>query len=133
MKLQGSVTRRTAYLKQLRARGELIVVVDGGNSLFDPKDIRAQRFESKQLIEKAKVIVESYNRMGYRAMAIGYLDMVMGFEQLREYEKMAKFPFLCANLVDRESGELVFEPWTEFEVHGVKIAVIGIINNGLER
>ena len=130
---QGSVTRRTAYLKQLRARGELIVVVDGGNNLFDPKDIRSQRFESKQLIEKAKVIVESYNRMGYRAMAIGYLDMVMGFKQLREYEKMAKFPFLCANLVDRESGELVFEPYTEFEEHGVKIAVLGLINNGLEQ
>ncbi len=129
---QGSVTRRSSFLKQLRGRNEPILVADSGNTLFDEANLRAQEFEKPQLIDKAKVIVESYNRMGYRVLAVGHLDLAMGLEQLLAYRDMAKFPFICANLVDKESGEPIFPPTAEVETNGVKVGFLGLIVNSLE-
>ena len=91
---QGSLTRRASYIKQARFHHDNLCLLDGGNTLFGPDDGKAKDFEKKQLHEKAKLIVESYNRMGYQAMLVGHHDITMGLEKLREYQKMARFPFL---------------------------------------
>lgn len=129
----GSVARRQAYLKQARINGLNIVMLDGGNCLFHNDKLKVKPHEIDQVIEKAKVLVESMNRMNYRAMAVGHYDLVMGLDRVREMEELANFPFLCANLVQQESGELVFKPTTEFEVNGTKIGVLGLTLNTLQQ
>ena len=72
---QGSITRRASYVTQLRARRDDILLLDGGNTFFDREDRKAKPVQLKQLREKAKVLVESYNRIGYKAMVLGHLDL----------------------------------------------------------
>ena len=124
---QGSVTRRSSFVKQLKARGRKVMMIDGGNTLFGPDDPRAEEFEKPQLVEKAKVIIEAYNRMDYKVMNVGHLDLTMGLEQLKKFEEMANFPFICGNLAYKESGKLVFPATHEVEVHGVKVGFFGLI------
>ena len=61
---QGSVTRRASLITQLKGKGNHILLLDGGNTLFnDREDRKAKPHEKQQLVGKAKVLVESYNRM----------------------------------------------------------------------
>ncbi|MEM7263572.1 MAG: hypothetical protein AAF488_16410 [Planctomycetota bacterium] len=125
---QGSITRRSALIKQLRVRVPEFVLIDGGNTLFGRDDRLAKDHERPQLIEKAKVLIESYNRMGYRAMTFGHFDLSLGLDTLKELLAEADFPCVCANFVYAETGETVFPPFVEIEAGGVKVGVLGLTN-----
>ena len=123
---QGSLTRRGSYIRQARYHHPEMLLLDGGNTLFGPDDRKAKDFQRQQLLEKAKVIVESYNRMGYSAQLVGHHDLNLGLADLRQLEAMADFPFLSANLIDAKSGEQIFPATVEVEIGGVKIGILGI-------
>lgn len=123
---QGSITRRGSYLRQARYAHPDMLIIDGGNTLVGPDDKRNEEYEKKQTLEKAKVLIESYNRLGYQAMAVGNYDLLLGVPQLQELEKQAKFPLLSANLVDAETGKTVFPPTAEVVVGGVKVGLLGL-------
>lgn len=129
---QGSLTRRASFLKQLRTTGREICLLDGGSSLFAIKELPKEN-EREESIRKAQLIVESYNRMGYRAMAIGPFDLAGGLDTLQDLEKKAKFVFLSANLVDGNTGELYFKPSVILESGGVRIGVIGLTLSTLNK
>ncbi len=122
---QGSLTRRASFLRQIRATGREILLLDGGSSLYKVGD-RVKDAERAEAIRKAAVIVEAYNRMGYRAMAVGPFELAGGLDALRDLEKKAKFELLSANLVDAKTGELLFEPHIVETVGGVRVGVIGL-------
>jgi len=129
---QGSLTRRASFLKQLRTTGRQICLLDGGSSLFAIKD-NLKEHEREEAIRKAQLIVESYNRMGYKAMAIGPFDLAGGLDTLRDLEKKAEFVFLSANLVDGNTGELYFKPSVVLEAGGVRLGVIGLTLSTLNK
>lgn len=128
---QGSITRRGSYIRQARHLHPSLVALDAGNTLVGPDDKRTTDLELAQTLEKAKVLIESYNRLGYAAMGIGNFDLLLGMERLRELQKMASFPLICANLVDAESGEPVFPPTHEVESGGVRIGLLGLTLEGI--
>lgn len=121
----GSVARRQSYIKQSTSAGRNLLLLDGGNCLFHNDNVKMLEHERVQVVERSKVLVESMNRMGYKAMAVGHYDLVLGLDMLKELEQRAKFPFLCANYVD-PNGELIFEPTAEVEVNGVKVGILGL-------
>ncbi|MGE4631959.1 MAG: hypothetical protein AAEJ47_02870, partial [Planctomycetota bacterium] len=123
---QGSLTRRAAYIHQARYHHENLVLLDGGNTLFGTDDGKKKDFEKQQLIDKAKVIIESYNRMGYQAMVVGHHDITLGLDQLREFEQLATFPLLSANLVYADDRSPVFGASTIIEAGKLKIGVLAI-------
>jgi hypothetical protein len=129
---QGSLTRRSTFLKQLRATGREILLLDGGSSLFEIQE-RLKEEQYDEAVRKAELIVESYNRMGYRAMAVGAYDLAGGLDTLKKLEAKAKFKFLSANLADKNTGKLHFEPHTIFDVNGIKVGVFGLTLETLSR
>jgi hypothetical protein len=122
---QGSVTRRAAFLKQLRATDRKILLLDGGSTLFSVGS-RVKDEELGEAVRRAELIVDSYNLMGYHAMAVGAFDLAAGMDHLRKLQSRSKFKFLSANLADRKSGKLYFEPHAVFEVAGLRIGVVGL-------
>lgn len=125
---QGSLTRRASFLKQLRATGRDLLLLDGGSSLFALED-RVKDSERDEAVRKAQLIVEAYNRMGYRAMAVGVSDLAAGLDTLLELRGKAKFTFLSANVIDKATGKSVFEPTAILEVEGVRVGVFGLTLN----
>ncbi len=122
---QGSLPRRASFLKQIRATGRDVLLLDGGSSLF-PIGKRVRKEQHHEAVRKAKLIVESYNRMGYSAMCVGPFDIAAGFDVLKDLEERAKFQFLSANLIDKESGKLLFTPHAIFESGGARVGVVGL-------
>lgn len=129
---QGSITRRASLLSQLRLSYPDILLVDAGNTFFGRKEQRLKAHEKRNPIERAKVLVESYNRLGYHAATIGHFDLILGLDVLKELDQLAKFPIVCANYIEEATGELVFPPFTEVEIGGVKVGILGLTNNNLQ-
>lgn len=123
---QGGIDRRSTLIKQIRAMGKPLLLLDGGSTFFEIKPLLPKAFEKKQLMAKAFVIVESMNRIGYQAMALGSADLRMGLDNLKKLTQSARFPMLCANFHDAQ-GKTVFKPWTIITTAGVRIGVIGLI------
>lgn len=68
------------------------------------------------------------NAMGYDAAAIGNHEFDFGLEGLRERAAQSEFPFLSANIRDKESGEIasIAIPYVVQEVSGIQIGLIGL-------
>jgi 2',3'-cyclic-nucleotide 2'-phosphodiesterase (5'-nucleotidase family) len=77
--------------------------------------------------EKAHVIIESFNLMGYDAMGIGDDDLTLGKEFLLEISKEANFPFLSSNLLDEASGKTLFQSSLIKEINGLRIGIFSLL------
>ena len=77
-------------------------------------------------------MIESHNVMGLTAFTPGERDFAMGLDYLLEMEELALFPFVSANIVDAESGSLLFEPYIIEKVAGFRVGIIGIMGDGVE-
>jgi len=70
--------------------------------------------------------------MGYNAMTVADGDFLhLPLAVLRQREKEAKFPFLSANLILKDSGELLFKPYTIINIQRRNVAILGL--SGSER
>ena len=66
--------------------------------------------------------------MGYDAMGIGDDDLSLGKEFLLEISKKANFPFLSSNIIDEESGKLLFQSYLIKEINGLRIGIFSLLS-----
>ncbi|MFH1220494.1 MAG: bifunctional UDP-sugar hydrolase/5'-nucleotidase [Candidatus Eisenbacteria bacterium] len=81
-----------------------------------------------------EVVIEFMNRVGYDAWVPGNHEFDAGLDNAFKIFKMAKFPVLGANIVDKTTGQIPapFVPYIIKEAAGVKIGIIGIITEETE-
>ncbi len=80
------------------------------------------------MAERARLIVESLNLIGYDAMGIGDDDLTLGKEFLLDISKKANFPILCSNLVDQGSGKNLFQTFLIKEINGVRVGLFSLLS-----
>ena len=78
--------------------------------------------------QKAQLIIETLNLMGYDAVAIGDDDFSLGKEFLLEISKKTHFPFLSSNVLDEGSGKLLFQPYVIKEINGLRIGIFALLS-----
>lgn len=73
-------------------------------------------------------MIEVMNLMGYDAAAIGNHEFDFGRDVLRQRVAQSEFPFLSANIRDKETGAVadVALPYVIRKVNGVKVGLIGL-------
>ena len=91
-----------AYRKELEAEGYNTVLVDIGDA------IQGGIYGS---LTKGETIVNIMNAAGYDLAAIGNHEFDYGMERLFELKDLAKYTYLCCNLIDVRTGELPFVPY----------------------
>ena len=74
-------------------------------------------------------IIRLMNEMGYHVMTTGNHEYNYGFDRLKELEEQADFEFVASNVKDTEGNDL-FKSFTEWEVFGEKIGIIGLATQG---
>ncbi len=104
--------------------------MDGGNLFFYKRRLKGAEME--QLTYKARVIVEAYNRIGTAAVAVGPYDLAAGYETLRELGNLATFPLLCANLLNRDTGEPIFPPYRVIDHDAGRIGILGVMDSSTD-
>ena len=120
------------YLQQLRGFDVPVLLVDGGDIFFRNATRKApSSTEEGRDWRDARALLGAYNLMGYQAIAVGPNDLQLGLSKLQALEKLARFPFLCANLVDSASKKPYFQPYEIIEVGGVRFGVYAVVQQQL--
>lgn len=108
-----------------------MLVLDAGDLLFKKFSKPVQEDELKMVAERAHLIIESFNLMGYDALGVGDDDLTLGKDFLLEIAKKANFPLLSANLFDESSGKPLFQPYLLKEIDGLRIGIFGLLSPDL--
>lgn len=115
----GGVLRRQRYFEMVRQQHPAVLILDAGD-IF-----QGTPFYNFYLGEPD---IQAMNYLGYDATTLGNHDLDNGMLNLRKQVQFAHFPVLCANVVEKETGLLVFRPFQIFERQGIKIAVMGFMS-----
>jgi len=115
-------------LQQMRGRPSPVVLVDGGDIFFGVASTKAPtRAEETRAMSTARKILNAYDYMGYDVIGLGPADLQLGVSRLVQLLSSTSVPVVCANLVDKATGEPVFRPSTVITVAGVRVGVYGVI------
>ena len=101
------------------ADDEHFLVLSGGDMWTGP---------AVSTLLEGRSMIDVMNRMGYAAAAVGNHDFDFGQDALRERAEQADFPFLSANLIDRQTVHPpdYVQAFTVREVNGVRVAIVGL-------
>jgi 5'-nucleotidase/UDP-sugar diphosphatase len=102
--------------------------LDAGDLLFKKFSNPVPENELKMVIEKAYLIIETFNLLGGDAFGIGDDDLSLGKEFLMGISKKAKFPFLSSNLMDEDSGKLLFPPYIIKRINGLRVGIFSLLS-----
>jgi 5'-nucleotidase len=127
----GGVEWLAGYLDILRRQNPgRVLLLDGGDM-----------FQGTMISNKSEgaTVVAAMNHLGYAAASVGNHEFDFGpvgegddgdpYGALKAVGKLADFPLLAANLVDRKTGTLIdwegFAPTRMIELSGIKIGIVG--------
>lgn len=121
----GGMARIAGVVNQTRAGSRWpVLLTDSGDTTHGSGDL-ARAFRGGS-------IVAVMNAMGYDAMVPGNHDFQWHSGDLLRNLRASQFPWVCANVVYRDTGKLFLQPYVVKEVAGVRIALFGLTNNLLE-
>ena len=112
----------------MREKEKGVLVFDAGDLLFKKYFNPIQENELKMVTEKAQLLIECFNLIGYDAMGVGDDDLALGKEFLLEISKKANFPFLSSNLIDEQTGKPLFRPYLLKEINGLRIGIFSLLS-----
>ncbi len=112
----GGVDRAATVIKAIRADRPEAIILDGGDTWQG--SYTALKTEGADM-------VRVMNALGVEAMT-SHWEFTLGIDRVTEIvDNELNFPFLGANIFDKEWDEPAYDPYRMFERGGLKVAVIG--------
>ena len=121
----GGLARKATVLDTLSKDIDDLIVVDAGN-LFFKKDIVEVGLPGDISKINSKIILDAFNEMGCNAFSPGTKDFAAGKDYLMSLRENASFPFVSANIYNKETNQLLFPEYVMVEANDRKIAFIGL-------
>jgi len=112
----------------VRENAKRILVLDAGDLFFKRFSHPAPENELEAVTEKARLILKSFELMGYQAIGIGDDDLSLGKKFLLELSKTSNVTFLSSNVMDEDSGKLLFQSYLIREVNGLRIGIFSLLS-----
>jgi 2',3'-cyclic-nucleotide 2'-phosphodiesterase (5'-nucleotidase family) len=124
----GGLARRGSWVQSARETRKEFLLLDSGDLFFDRyrKAVPAQ--DVTALSEKARLILECYNVLGYDALGIGDDDLTLGKDFLVDLSKTASFSFVSSNLIAKETGQALFQTHVIKETGGFRIGIFSLLS-----
>jgi len=111
------------YVNEIKNESDSnLLILDGGN-FFQGHPVG--------IVDSGKTIIEWMNKVGYSAIVPGNYDFLFGVQNLINLSNKADFDFLASNLYFSNSDEIVFKPYQIYNIKGIKVGVLGMINSNL--
>ena len=121
----GGLARKAFFFKNMMSERDPLLV-DAGNTFFSHGAINPDGLRVNNKKYKAKNFVSALELIGYEVVNIGSNDFKLGEVFLKEITSGSSINFLSANLYDKNTNSLLFEPYHITEEDGVKIGFIGL-------
>ena len=120
----GGLSRKARLIRSAALKTADLIRLDAGNLFYQKKP--ATTIEAREFLLKADFILGAYNAMGCDALNVGDGDLAMGLDALAGLRSKASFPFVSSNIVTRDGGQPVFEPFVLKIVAGTRVAILGV-------
>ena len=118
----GGYARIATKMKDIRAKNKHTLLFDGGDTFHG----------SLPLVQsKGEAILPILNKIGFNAM-VGHWDFAYGPEQLKKLAAALNYPVLGINIYN-DDGSLFLPPYLLIEIEDIKIAIIGICSNIIDK
>jgi 2',3'-cyclic-nucleotide 2'-phosphodiesterase (5'-nucleotidase family) len=124
----GGLARRGTWAQGVREVQRESLLLDSGDLFFDRYRKPVPPEEVAPAADKAQLILNCYNLLGYDAIGIGDDDLSLGKDFLVGLSKKASFPFVSSNLMDKETGEALFKPHVVKETGGLRIGIFSLLS-----
>lgn len=105
----GGLARVATEIRRRQADGPFLLL-DGGDALG----------------EEGSAVLQAMKELGYAALAVGEEELDRSSEKLEELCSTASFPFLAANVVNRQ-GEPRFQPYLIRDYGPLQVGVLGLL------
>jgi len=125
LKNVGGAARRATIVRQIRAQSAAPVM------LVDSGDVRGWTPLSTAF--NGALDFEIMNRLGYEAMAIGNHEFEWLPPDFHRNRRASNFPWICANVVHKDTGEPLADPYVVRDVGGVRVAFFGLTNDLIDK
>ncbi len=125
----GGLPRRATFIKQETSEGVPTLILDSGN-LFTEKALSGPTLENAVI--KGELILRSMEIMGYKAAAVGEMDLYLGRENLDRLAGSTSVKFLSANLKSA-NGRPVYSPYTVTKVGKTKVGIFGLTSRDVDK
>lgn len=122
IKIAGGYSRIHSLINNIRKQNPNTLVFDGGDTFHGTLPV---------VKSKGEAIIPVLNKIGFNAM-VGHWDFAYGPDQLLNLNRQLNYPVLGINVYASE-GQLFLKPYIIVEVEKIKIAVIGICSNIIDK
>ena len=120
----GGLSRKLTAINDLRYHGKDPIILDAGDLLFTVPSVVDSNRASE--IFRGSAILDGFEKIGCNAINVGYQELAAGYDVLMELVSKTSIPFISANLLDPETEEPIFKPYTIIDRGGVTFGVIGL-------
>lgn len=118
----GGYARIAAVIKDIRGNNTNTLLFDGGDTFHGTLPV---------VLSKGEALIPILNKLNFDAM-VCHWDFAYGPVQLKKLADQLSYPVLGTNVYN-EDGSLFLKPYIIKEVETVKIAVIGICSNIIDK
>lgn len=109
------------YIKSIadayRELSDEVILLDAGDAFHGTTSVNLSEGEN---------MVRLMNEAGYKALSPGNHEFNYGTDKLLELGELADFDLIASNVEYNETGEQVFDTFTEWTVFGQDIGIIGV-------
>lgn len=119
----GGYARIATKIKDIRANSQHTLLFDGGDTFHGTLPLVAS---------KGEAILPILNKMGFNAMT-GHWDFAYGPVQLKKLASQLNYPVLGINVYNEKDDTLFLSPYIIIQIEDIKLAVIGICSNIIDK
>ena len=113
---KAGLAERATYVKGIRNSYDHVLVLDAG-------DLNTGSALSNMF--NAEPDIKAYNMIGYDALVLGNHEFDGSLEKLKQQMKLAKHPWIAANIVD-STGNPFVKPYIIKDFDGLKVGILGL-------
>lgn len=118
----GGYARISTLVKQIRRNNNPTLFFDGGDTFHGTLPL---------VDSKGEAMIPILNELSFNAM-VGHWDFAYGPQQLNHLLTKLSFPMLGINVYN-EDGSLFLQPFITLQIENIKIGVIGICSNIIDK
>ncbi len=118
-KSDAGIARMATLVKAIRAENKGRVLLLHAGDVFSRGDALTVHYGGE-------VNLRAMDRIGYDAMTPGNGEFYFGVDNLLAQAAKVRFPLLLANVVRREDGKPLFQPYIIKTVAGIRVAILGL-------
>jgi len=118
-KTQAGIARMATLVKRIRAENKGRVLLLHAGDIFSRGDALTVHYGGE-------LNLLAMERIGYDAMTPGNGEFYFGVGNLLAQAAKVRFPLLLANVIRRENGKPLFQPYIVKKIAGVRVAILGL-------